>query len=1147
MPTDYSRKTFDRKKHYSGVLMQQGRVQVDADWNEQLDIHQYRTWTETRDVIGSSGVPKKNNGFRLTIIDNGNDIEIKPGRMYVGGLLCELEGTGLPVTYFHQPYYPDPAKIYFSDSVILSPPESPPSPPDSPPSPPDGQGIILENGTYIAYIQAWQIEVNQLDDPRIHEVALGTADTTTRLQNVWQVKLLKVGDPPSGVDPCDYSFPEWYDQIAPPTGKMNARTNTPATDPDPCLLAESSGYRRLENQLYRVEVHTGGDSNVSTFKWSRDNATVETKIESISGSTMVVSDLGKDEVLGFASNQWVEILDEDSVFNNIPNPLLKITGIDPDKREISFSESLAIYEGLPNLKLRRWDQNGSSADNFGVSMTNDWIKLEGGIEVKFSAGNYKSGDYWLIPARSATHEIEWPPYEIPNNDPVPQSPEGITDHYAKLAVISATDGHYTMNDCRDLFPALTELTAGDIFYDNLNCNLGDVKTVQDAIDLLCAASDLRRHNKLLHGYGVVCGLQMNCDNDRNNILVLPGTALDCEGNIIDLKKDQSFDIVDQAFNEELLTGTDGKVSVYISGTDGNNLILQIEKYEPKSYWEEIFEGSIWESFYNHCFKDLIDFFKNQFPTTLKDTAPPVSIKDKRVTILLNVMGQLINNKTGVYMFLSGQQGQSRDGMCDEGVEEITEDQILYCFYSRLKKLISSDTFCGMFDGDQPFPDYTIDPGLDTIFGPTFRKHYNLKLNTALNFAYTNGFDNKIFVYDLGKKEYVQVLEFPSSSNIIVSDIALNTKQDRLYAAGVLDNSDSILAYADINTDGTLQWAESSVKCGMKVVTLAVDPNDKIYAIAKQKGLYELIGIGTAVSFTINLISAFNATGLMVLSDDGNTAFAMANSNPADASTAFDQLKVIDISTNSAADFTFSGDNLLDDMVFHDGMVYATGTLSGPMVKIVQKFNNSGPVGGQINTGLSSPINVNIDMAGDIGNYLLMTVSTECKVVRISLDGAGSLDADYRIPVQIFPVNIQVNNKTKTGYVLNPYLNTLTVIDLVAAFDTVIVPNYTQEPPYEIREYRLKMVDAYSDMLSHFFQYVKDCFFSQYLIECPTCTSKDKIYLGTVEVKGGKVYNICNFTKREYVKSSEIWEYWLSTVPILPMVKKAFTDMACTPI
>ena len=38
MGGDYTRFTFDPKKHYAGVLKQQGRVDLDADWNELVEI-----------------------------------------------------------------------------------------------------------------------------------------------------------------------------------------------------------------------------------------------------------------------------------------------------------------------------------------------------------------------------------------------------------------------------------------------------------------------------------------------------------------------------------------------------------------------------------------------------------------------------------------------------------------------------------------------------------------------------------------------------------------------------------------------------------------------------------------------------------------------------------------------------------------------------------------------------------------------------------------------------------------------------------------------------------------------------------------------------------------------------------------------------
>ena len=80
MPGDYSRVTFKRENFYSGVLKQQGRVELDADDNEQLSIQHYRDETEATDVIGQAGVPKKNDGFKIGIAPGGHDLTISKGR-----------------------------------------------------------------------------------------------------------------------------------------------------------------------------------------------------------------------------------------------------------------------------------------------------------------------------------------------------------------------------------------------------------------------------------------------------------------------------------------------------------------------------------------------------------------------------------------------------------------------------------------------------------------------------------------------------------------------------------------------------------------------------------------------------------------------------------------------------------------------------------------------------------------------------------------------------------------------------------------------------------------------------------------------------------------------------------------------------------
>ncbi|MDE3084307.1 MAG: hypothetical protein KGJ37_03680, partial [Verrucomicrobiota bacterium] len=65
MKADLSRSTFSQKKHYHDVRLQQGRVQLDADWNEQIDIAAHRVETETLDVVGKCGAPEHNAAFAL--------------------------------------------------------------------------------------------------------------------------------------------------------------------------------------------------------------------------------------------------------------------------------------------------------------------------------------------------------------------------------------------------------------------------------------------------------------------------------------------------------------------------------------------------------------------------------------------------------------------------------------------------------------------------------------------------------------------------------------------------------------------------------------------------------------------------------------------------------------------------------------------------------------------------------------------------------------------------------------------------------------------------------------------------------------------------------------------------------------------------
>ncbi|MEP6762805.1 MAG: DUF6519 domain-containing protein [Gemmatimonadaceae bacterium] len=486
MKGDISRETFDATKHYSGVRMQQGRVQTDADWNEQEALQRRRIQVEARDVIGRCGAPEDNAGFAISIAANA--LKIGAGRFYADGILCENETDGL--AYEAQADLPSP--VPWLDQLAK-----------------------LKSTAAMVYLDVWERHITPLDDPLLREVALGGPDTATRVKTVWQVRVLPLAtaasDPAqvkdlqakradgqkkldalkaaggspgdisklqseldlidakiatlSGIAPtCGGSFKEWDDLSADPDRRLNARTQPPAPASGPCVVPPTSGFRRLENQLYRVEVHTPGAPGTATFKWSRDNGSVVTAIEKMSGKDITVHDLGPDDVLGFASGQWVEIIDDRSELNGVPGQLAQIDAVSSSLRRITLKAAptplSANADGVDRLlhpKLRRWDQGGATATANGVATTAAFLPLEDGVEVQFSGGAFRTGDFWVIPARTATGEIEWPPFAIPNTAPAPQLPRGIAHHFCRLAILAlGADGKtWTVSDdCRKLFPPL---------------------------------------------------------------------------------------------------------------------------------------------------------------------------------------------------------------------------------------------------------------------------------------------------------------------------------------------------------------------------------------------------------------------------------------------------------------------------------------------------------------------------------------------------------------------------------------------------------------------------------------------------------------------------------------------------------------------
>src|SRR5690349_11923926 len=101
MSSDRARVSFDEQQQYRSVVMQQGRVTLEADWNEAQYIINEEMRKEALDVVGPTGTP--DDGYKIDFPTGTNpqrDFTIAAGTMYVGGLRVELPQA---TTYTTQP------------------------------------------------------------------------------------------------------------------------------------------------------------------------------------------------------------------------------------------------------------------------------------------------------------------------------------------------------------------------------------------------------------------------------------------------------------------------------------------------------------------------------------------------------------------------------------------------------------------------------------------------------------------------------------------------------------------------------------------------------------------------------------------------------------------------------------------------------------------------------------------------------------------------------------------------------------------------------------------------------------------------------------------------------------------------------------
>ena len=437
---DFSRFLDGLSGQYSGVLAQQGRLLLDAELNEENAILLSYVRQLATDLIGPFGGPIHHAGFFVEPVIRDNKyraVRLGGGNYYVYGLRCEAPAPHQPANKEHS--------------------------------------IGVHEVPFVVYLAVWEQSVSAIQAPELIDPALraDVPDTTRRSRVNWRPvadrRLPGRDDDLTELDaePISRAFHDYNsDPQRRPT--LAARAHSGGSEPGPATAPVPWGYRGVENQLYRVEVHDGGDRGDATFTWSRDNGSVELGLDGLTEPdgdgvrTATLQRIWYDRRQGLEVGDWVEFVDDHWAPLGTPAPLMQVTGISLATRQVTLQDTKGRrdFDVAWHPLLRRWDQRpGGPAPSHGIPVQQadrKWFELEDGVHIRFEAptARYERGDYWMIPARTTTNSVLWPHSRDGHPGPLAIPPDGPSRYLAPLALVQQLGAEPV--DLRVLFGHLAE-------------------------------------------------------------------------------------------------------------------------------------------------------------------------------------------------------------------------------------------------------------------------------------------------------------------------------------------------------------------------------------------------------------------------------------------------------------------------------------------------------------------------------------------------------------------------------------------------------------------------------------------------------------------------------------------------------------------
>ena len=489
MTSDRARVTYDPSRRYHGVVAQQGRVWLEADWNEAQAISREQTETRTLDLVGRAGSP--DHGYRIhpVVTHEGSasgDLRIHRGTAYAGGQRVSL---GDDILYSSQPDWQDHA----GDPLWLDP-------------------AIPDQPHELVYLMLREQEISAVEDPALRDVALGGPDTAQRIRILQRIIRYPTAAPTWEDAWAQVTGQRWSAigfRLDHPSGRLGAYARLQVigdphgSDEQP---VDDGTYLGPDNQLIRVQISGLDDDGVPCLVWGYDNASFMYRLSGVSagassGTTALqLATAPVDAYHQPQEKQAVEVLrsaaslTRDDFAAAATGVVAAVTeAYDPDTRTVVIGKELPPgYDPAQGpLFLRVW--NGE----FTCKPGEDHELGDTGIRIRLTApehaapGGFPAGCYWMIAVRPAVGPGAAGVVDPRRIMDAPQPPDGPRMWLTPLAFVRWHARKPAAEDCLPRFDSLAgqEHSGGSCTVRIGPQVVGGGWALQDAIDAHATGAD----------------------------------------------------------------------------------------------------------------------------------------------------------------------------------------------------------------------------------------------------------------------------------------------------------------------------------------------------------------------------------------------------------------------------------------------------------------------------------------------------------------------------------------------------------------------------------------------------------------------------------------------------------------------------------